>query len=461
MNLETLEAKIAALETENQALRERIAELERRWGIDSQTSSKPPSSDGLKKKNAHRTRSLRPKSQRPTGGQKGHQGQTLKQVSEPDKIINHGATDCCCCCGCDVSNEQVLSVFKRQVFDIPEPRIEVTEHQVEVKQCPQCQQKIQGAFPPEVKAPVQYGVRIKAVSAYLQHQHFIPEDRLSEALEDLYGCRMSPGTIANTSKSLAQKLSGVVEQLAALVKAAPVKYLDETGFRISGKTQWLHVVSTETATWYRPAAKRKDLEPLEGMIGRVIHDHWKSYFKLEGVSHGLCNAHHLRELKALEEIEQESWAKSMKKLLNLANKYRHRYPETIPKPILIRLNELYESILHRGLSFHESQPPLTRKSNRGRVKRRVGHNLLLRLKDYASDVLRFLIEPDVPFTNNQAERDLRMMKCKQKISGCFRAFDHALDFANIRSVLSTARKQNLNLLDVLIQALSDQLPVFS
>ena len=461
MNLKTQEAKIAALEPENQALRERIAELERRLGIDSQTSSKPPSSDGLKKKNTHRTRSLRSQSKRKTGGQKGHQGQTLEQVSKPDKIINYAAPDCCSGCGFDVSTEQVLSVLKRQVFDVPEPRIEVTEHRVEVKQCPQCQQKIQGCFPEQVKAPVQYGVRIKAISAYLQHQHFIPEDRLSEALKDLFGCRMTPGTIANNSKSLGQKLSGVVDKLAASVKSAPVKHLDETGFPISGKTQWLHVVSTETATWYRPAAKRKDLDPLEGITGRVIHDHWKCYFQLEGVSHGLCNAHHLRELKALEEIEQESWAFSMKKLLTLANKYRHRYPETIPKSIMIRLTQLYESILHRGLRFHESLPPLTRKNNRGRIKRRVGHNLLLRLKDYASDVLRFLIEPDVPFTNNQAERDLRMMKCKQKISGCFRAFDNALDFAKIRSVLSTARKQNLNLLDVLIQALSAQPPAFS
>lgn len=198
MSRKEQEALIAALEKENQALRERIAELERRLGIDSQTSSKPPSSDGLKK---------------------------------------------------------------------------------------------------------QYGVRIKAISAYLQHQHFLPEDRLSEALGDLYGCSMSPGTIANTSKSLAQNISPVGEKLAVAVKSAPVKHLDETGFRICGKTQWLHVVSTETVTWYRPCAQRKDLEPLEGMTGRVIHDHWKPYFQLEGVSHGLCNAHHLTELKALEEIE--------------------------------------------------------------------------------------------------------------------------------------------------------------
>jgi transposase len=272
---------------------------------------------------------------------------------------------------------------------------------------------------------------------------------------------MTPGTIANTSKSLAKSISPIVEKLASIVKAAPVKHLDETGFRITGQTQWLHVVSTETATWYRPSAKRKDLDPLEGMMGVVIHDHWKSYFQLRGVSHGLCNAHHLRELKALEEIEQESWAFSMRKLLTLANKYRHRYPKAIPQPIVIRLTQLYHSILNRGLNFHVDQPPLIRNRNRGRIKRRVGHNLLLRLFDYTSDVLRFLVEPDVSFPNNQAERDLRMMKCKQKISGGFRSFDHALNFANIRSILSTARKQNLNLLEVLIEALSGFPPVFS
>ena len=232
--------------------------------------------------------------------------------------MNHPAPHFCWGCGCDVSTEQVVSVVKRQVFDIPEPRIEVTEHRVEVKQCP--------------------------------------------------------------------------------------------------------IGSTEDT--------------------RVF-------------------SHHLRELKALEEIEQESWAFSMNKLLSLANKYRHRYPETIPKPIVIRLTQLYEQILHRGLDFHESQPPLIPKSNRGRVQRRVGHNLLLRLKNYAPDVLRFLFEPHVPFTNNQAERDLRMIKCKQKIAGCFRSCDKALDFAKIRSFLSTARKQNLNLLEVLTQALSGQPPVFS
>ena len=454
------EQKIIALEQENQALRSKIAELERRLGLDSKNSSLPPSSDGLKKKTPL-SKSLRSKSQRQTGGQKGHQGQTLEQVINPDKIVHHPTPVGCWGCGCNLAQEQVLSVVKRQVFDIPEPSIEVTEHRVEVKQCPQGHKKIQGSFPQLVKAPVQYGVRIKAVSSYLHHQHFIPEDRLSEALEDIFGCQMTAGTIANISQTLAQTLSPAIEQLASDIKAAPVKHLDETGLRISGKTQWLHVVATETATWYRIAAKRKELEPLLELLGVVIHDHWKPYYQLEGVSHGLCNAHHLRELKALEEIENEDWAKSMSKMLSVANKYRHRYPQTIPKSIVTRLTQLDNSIRERGLNFHNSQPPLIRKNNRGRVKRRVGHNLLLRLKNFAPDVLRFLLESHVPFTNNQAERDLRMIKCKPKISGCFRSFERAFDLANIRSFLSTARKQNLNLLEVLTQALSGQPPVFS
>ena len=452
--------RIQTLEQENQALRERIAELERRLGLNSDNSSKPPSSDGLRKKQK-RTQSLRSKSKRSSGGQKGHDGETLKQVLEPDRIINHSAPSSCEECGCSLGKSTVVSSIKRQVFDIPKPSIEVTEHRVEIKQCPQCHTKVKGEFPSSVPAPVQYGVRLKAILAYLQHQHFIPEKRLSEILQDLFGCRISEGTIANHSKLLAQAITPIAEGLASRVKTAPVKHLDETGLRVAGKTQWLHSVSTPNLTWYRIATKRKDLEPLLGIRGVVVHDHWKPYYQLEDVLHQLCNAHHLRELRALSEIENEAWAKSMKQLLCLANKYSYRYPQTIPKPIETRLEKLYQSIIRRGLNFHSSQPPLARKGNRGRVKRRVGHNLLLRLQNFAEDVLRFLNQVDIPFTNNQAERDLRMMKCKQKISGCFRGQERAVDFANIRSVLSTARKQNLNLLQVLTDIFSGQLPVFS
>lgn len=339
--------RIQTLEQENQALRERIAELERRFGLNSDNSSKPPSSDGLKKKQK-RTQSLRSKSKKPSGGQKGHDGKTLKQVLEPDRIINHSAPSSCKECGCSLSKSPVISSIKRQVFDIPKPSIEVTEHRIEIKQCRQCQAKVKGEFPSTVQAPVQYGVRLKAISAYLQHQHFIPEKRLSEILQDLFGCRISEGTIVNHSKSLASAITPIAEILASRVKIAPIKHLDETGFRVAGKTQWLHSVSTPNLTWYRIATKRKDLQPLIGIKGIVVHDHWKPYYQLEDVLHQLCNAHHLRELRALSEIENEAWAKSMKQLLCLANKYSYRYPQTIPKPIETRLNSLYQSIIRRG-----------------------------------------------------------------------------------------------------------------
>jgi transposase len=345
MSPEEKEQKIERLEQENLALRERIAELERRLGLDSQTSSKPPSSDGLKKSGKIRTKSLREKGKRPSGGQFGHPGQTLKQVLCPDNVVEHPTPCSCLGCGYDISVVVAEKIIKRQVFDIPAPQIIVTEHQVATKECPGCKALIQGIFPESVKAPVQYGARIRAVAAYLYHQHFIPEDRLSEVVDDLFDCRMTPGTIANITLTLAKIIEPIVIEIASKVKTSPVKHLDETGFRIGGKTKWLHVVSTESLTWYRVADKRKDIEVLTDIKGLVVHDHWNPYYQLVQVSRALCNAHHLRELKALEEIEQEPWAKSMKKLLLLACNYKHRYQSGIPKNIVTRLNQLYEQIL--------------------------------------------------------------------------------------------------------------------
>jgi transposase len=460
MSLDEQEQKIERLEQENKALRSKIAELERRLGLNSENSSKPPASDGLKKKEKKRTTSLREKGSRPSGGQKGHPGKTLQQVLEPDEVMVYPAPDVCGKCGGDVSVEERAKIIKRQVFELPVPRLMVTEHQVAVKKCPKCHHQVQGSFPVAVKAPVQYGARIKAVATYLHHQHFIPEDRLSEVMSDLFGCQLTPGTLANTTKALAEIVVPVVEQIATAVKAAAIKHLDETELRISGRTQWLHVVSNATHTWYRVSTGRKEIEALDTCTGVVVHDHWKSYYQLVGVEHALCNAHHLRELKALAEIDQESWAVVMSKLLRLACRYQHRHPTGVPPHLVDRLQYLYTQILHRGLDFHHRLPPLTRSSSRGRVKRRVGHNLVLRLHNFQEDVFRFLTKPDVPFTNNQAERDLRMMKCKQKVSGGFRAFDCAVAFANIRSFLSTASKQGFNLLEVITAALQDDVSVF-
>jgi transposase len=459
--------KIIALEKENQvlkkqvqALQEKIAELEKRLGLNSQNSSKPPSTDGLKK--PPRTQSLRQKTGQKSGGQLGHQGFTLSPVAQPDKIIKHQPPQSCDKCGCDVQSEKVIDVIKRQVFDIPKPKMEVTEHQVLVKQCPHCQETIQGKFPSQVKAPVSYGERIKSVSAYLYNQHFIPEERLSELLSDVFDCTMTGKTIANINKSMAKQMIPIVESIKEKIESVAVKNLDETGLRINGKNCWLHVVSNQMATWYRCSEKRKDNEPLSKLEGTIIHDHWKSYYQLQMVEHGLCNAHHLRELKAVSEIDQESWALSMEKLLLLANKYKQSYEGlVIPKEIRERLRAVYDSILSRGLDYHNSLPPLLSKNNRGRKKRRVGHNLLIRLREYKEDVLKFLEKAAVPFTNNQAERDLRMMKCKQKISGGFRTMEGANNFAIIRSVISTAKKQGRNILESLKNILKGEVIVFS
>ncbi|WP_414513421.1 DUF6444 domain-containing protein [Nostoc sp. PCC 9305] len=230
MSPEEKDQKIERLEQEVKALLERIAELERSLGLDSQTSSKPPASDGLKKSNQIRTKSLREKGKRPSGGQIGHPGHTLEQVLEPEKIVEHPTPYSCSGCGSDIGDVGIKKIIKRQVFDIPPPRIIVTEHRVTVKECPECKTLLQGSFPKSVTAPVQYGARIRAVAAYLNHQHFIPEDRLSEVLLDLFGCRMTPGTIAKTTLTLAQIIEPVVAEMACEVKAAAVKHLDETFF---------------------------------------------------------------------------------------------------------------------------------------------------------------------------------------------------------------------------------------
>ena len=223
--------------------------------------------------------------------------------------------------------------------------MEITEHQILVKQCPHCQNKIKGQFPPSVTAPVSYGERIKALCVYLSHQHFLPEERLSELLSDLFGCSLTGKTIANINDGAATKMSSVVEKIQSQISSDSLKHLDETGIRIEGKTQWLHVVSNQILTWYRVNCKRKDNQPLSALTGTVIHDHWKAYYQLENVEHGLCNAHHLRELKAVAQIDKESWALSMSKLLLWANRYKHSAKGlVIPKQIRKRLSILYDSV---------------------------------------------------------------------------------------------------------------------
>lgn len=420
-------------------LKQEIAELKRRLKIDSTTSRKPPSSDGLRKKPT--SQSLRPRGQKPSGGQKGHKGTTLEQTASADFVVKHAAL-VCTQCAADLTQTPANDRVKRQVFDIPEPRVEVTEHEAEVKICPCCQHRNVASFPPGVVAYVQYGPRVKALAVYLSVQQLIPEDRLQTAFADLFGLAISTATLSGINQNFADGFALQMAQTREELKAAPVKHMDETGFRIGKKTCWLHVLCSASATVYRPAEKRGSL--WEGVTGTIVHDHWKPYFTLEHVIHALCNAHHLRELKALEEIEKESWAKQMRRFLQLLSRLKE------PLRHVRRACLGYDVLIARGLAFHEEKPAL------GGRKRRIGHNLLLRLKNFKSAVLRFLTDPTVTFTNNQAEQDLRMMKVKQKISGGFRTVLGAEIFCQIRGFLSTSRKQGLNLFDDITKALATQ-----
>jgi len=450
---ENLIALIAALRAENESLKARIAELERQLGLNSSNSGKPPSSDGLKK--PARVTSLRERSAKKPGGQKGHKGETLRQVADPDDVVDHYPS-ACSGCGAGLDPDTSVGHSARQVFDLPEPEpLVVTEHRAHDCRCPACGAKTRAAFPDGVNAPVQYGTRIGAFVLYLLHYQLLPEKRLVELLADLLGVKLVTATIARISQDCARRFQGFADVVRVHVAAAPVKHMDETGFRIGGRTQWLHIASTALLTFYRVCAKRGSL--LMNVAGIVVHDHWKPYYTMPGVLHALCNAHHLRELKALVEIEKEDWARKMQQVLrracHAANLARDR---GVPlKPSLIALIErCYDAILAEGLAFHEAQAPLAQpvkrgRKRRGRVPRRTGHNLLLRLATRKQDTLRFLHDPTVPFTNNQAERDGRMMKLRQKISGGFRSAEGAMDFALIRSLFSTAKKQGWNVIDAL------------
>jgi transposase len=426
----------------------RIAELERRLGLNSSNSGKPPSSDGLKK--PARVCSLRQPSGKKPGGQTGHPGETLRQSETPDTVINHYPPTCAAC-GEPLTEAMATGYVARQVVDLPEPQpLVVSEHRAHDCRCPACGTQTRAAFPDWMSAPVQYGKRIGAFVLYLLHYQLLPEKRLATLMADLFGVPLATATIARISQDCAERFQGFAAAVRDHVAAAAVKHMDETGFRIGGKTQWLHIASTALLTFYRVAAKRGSL--LANVTGIVVHDHWKPYYTLKGVLHALCNAHHLRELKALVEIEKEDWARRMQRLLRRAcHAVNLARAQGVPlKPGLIALIErCYDAIVADGLAFHEAQPALTKLRPRGRPPRRVGHNLLLRLSTRKEDVLRFLTDPRVPFTNNLVERDGRMMKLRQKISGGFRSEDGAKDFAVVRSVLSTARKQGWDILATL------------
>ncbi|MGB3583853.1 MAG: IS66 family transposase [Roseiarcus sp.] len=447
-----LQREIENLRAENAALRQEVADLRRRLDKNSTNSSKPPSSDGLTKP-PRVAGSLRGKSSKRSGGQAGHAGGTLKPVAKPDVIERHEA-QACRHCFAGLTTAMIAGVEKRQMFDRPEPRLEVTEHQAMIYRCAHCRGRTTASFPEGVTSSAQYGPRVRAAAVYLNVQQLIPEDRVAQAMADLFGATtLCSDSVVAWGKRKAEDFGALAAQIAALVAQAPVRHLDETGFRVAGKGQWLHTASTVALTSYRVSAKRGEL-PKGFRGGVVVHDHFRPYYALPAVRHALCNAHHLRELKALIDIDKEQWAGQMRDLLVEANgAVRGAVAEgatALPTLVLRTLIKRYNAIVRRGLAFHRNQPPLARQIGaRGRAPHRPGHNLLIRLHKCKPDVLRFLYDVAVPFTNNEAERDLRMMKVKMKISGGFRTMAGARTFARIRAVIATARKQGWNILQTL------------
>ncbi len=432
---------------EIQSLRDQISK-------NSGNSGKPPSSDGLKKP---RTRSLREKSERKSGGQKGHQGRTLKMVETPNRIEVHEVLNCPHCFA-HLGDTVCERYEKRQVFDIPPMQMEVTEHQAEIKTCPRCQRKVKGNFPAGIKKPVQYGQGIKAQAVYLNNYQLLPVARIIELFSDFYGHSPSEAFVFSANASMVEAITPSLEAIkAALIKEHLVQF-DESGLRVEEKLNWLHSAGTNHLTYYGVQSKRgkegmHEIGILPEFKGIAVHDHWKSYFTFNDCQHALCNAHHLRELRFIHEQYEQEWAQDMAKLLvNIKKRTENTALGKLPQKELNQFEEEYDRLIQQGL---EANPPpsIPLPKRRGRKKQSPPKNLLDRLKEFKAQTLAFMVDFRVPFDNNLAERDVRMIKVKQKISGSFRTQHGADTFSALRSYISTVRKNNLNVIASLHNAL--------
>jgi transposase len=431
------------------SLLNRIEALEQRLGTNSTNSSKPPSSDGLNRPKP-KPKSLREETGKKPGGQEGHTGTTLVPKETPDVIIKHEPQRCSC--GCELNDVEGEVAQKHQVADLPQIELEYTEHQVIEKECPNCHQKNRGQLPDWIEdAAVQYGPQVRVLLAYLSTAQFLPYERIGELCEALFGFAPSEGTISNALGNCYEGLESFEEEVKAKLQKAEVLHCDETGCRVEGKMNWMHVGSTETETYYHVDEKRgKEAMDRMGLLsdyeGTAIHDCWSSYFQYE-VSHGICNAHVLRELKYVKEEMNQSWSEEMSEHLKLGLKEKDE--KGIPnEKEYEEYEKKYMEIIERGKEQQPQAPPKP-EGQKGRQAKSKSENLLNRLERYRESVLAFLRKEEVPFTNNQAEQAIRMVKVKEKVSGGFRTQKGAQIFARIRGAISTFKKRGQNVFEEL------------
>ncbi|MBL0083680.1 MAG: IS66 family transposase [Saprospiraceae bacterium] len=444
--------KVEALESENASLRAEVAELRSRMNLNSKNSHKPPSSDGLSKKPG-----LPKDSPKKSGGQFGHKGKTLKMVDAPDATVMHHAQSCPCCAKVFSASDVVLWSQKRQVFDIPVPRMEVTEHQLGVVVC--CGRQHPGSFPPEIGQPVQYGSRIKALSVLLNNDYKLPLEKIEQLMGDLWGCSFNESTAVTANAGMYQSLEPIEEQIKTAVLASDVVHFDETGMRVEKSLHWFHVASTSWFTHLFVHKKRgrealdSDDSLLKDFQNRAVHDCWESYFGFQQCQHALCGAHLLRELTNLIEKGSKWAAKMHQFILDL---YRNSQKATV----LVTDRQTWEREFKYICQLADAEEPPPIQGKRGKPKNSKGRNLLNRLLDHQDGWLAFAFVEGVPFSNNQAERDIRCLKTKQKVATNFQTVKGAKHYARIQSFTSTLRKHSMNVFLNLINVFDGKSIVF-
>ena len=459
-----LEGRLTESRRINQQLKAKIRELERCLEsdtalpvkLDSHNSSLPPALDPPWSK-AKRTGSLRRKSGKQIGGIRGHPGFTLRQVSDPNQVIVHRVNVCRHCQHSLIPTES-RRVHKRQIFEIEYGGLTVIEHQAEVKLYPFCRQISKGHFPDHIKAPVQYGISVFSRIVYLNQYQLLPVGRTAESMNDLFNCPVSWATVVRAARICSDKLLRAELQIKAAILDSPVIGVDETGIRINGKISWIHVARTEHLTHLAAHSKRgktafDEIGIINRFTGILVRDGYLPYQQYDRCRHSLCNAHLLRNLIYVGENEplQKIWTDSLIRLLL-------RIKETVEQAKLKSLTALTAHQQHYFFNRYNVILAEAEQIIRGSPKRRdlhlCAHNLYQRFVNHKKEILRFMTDFRVPFDNNGSERDLRMLKLQQKISGCFRSVNGATTFCRIRSYLSSARKHSRSLLMALEQALN-------